>query len=176
MTTVCPEQAEAQPEPEPDQDQGSQMGRTSSLGQRIRMRTHSREAAPVLAAPDPNPAPVLAPTSPVVLESPAGQGLIRQMSETEKQRLIASLETLPREEIDRVVAIVQEHTTAGAEIDLDQLPLAALWRIKSLVDGVAAKAAGAVTTEARSGAARSRRSRSRRRRLKNDIQQQTWLI
>ena len=125
MKAVCPEQAEPEPELEPEPEQ-SGMGRTSSLGQRIRDRTHNREVRPVLRPTDP------------ILDPSDGQDLIRQMSDTEKQRLVASLETLPIEEIDRVVAIVQEHLPAGAEINLDELPLAALWRVKSLVDGATA--------------------------------------
>ena len=159
MKDVCPEQAEPEPEPEPEQAQGGeQIGRTSSLTQRIMERTHSGGAAAAAAAA------AAAGGSPVPLNvgvAAEGQGLVRQMSQTEKDRLIASLETLPIEAVDRVVTIVQEFQPAeinldehSPEINLDELPLPALWRIKSLVDGlVGAPGGGAGPAPADAGVA-----------------------
>ena len=68
---------------------------------------------------------------------PADVPLQRQMSDSEKQRLIAQLETLPLDAIDRVMGIVREfQPEGGADVDLAQLPPQAMYRIRELVESV----------------------------------------
>jgi len=64
----------------------------------------------------------------------AGGGEAPEMTDTEKELLIAQLATLPPEDIDRVMGIVREfQPEVGAEVDLEQLPQAAISRIQQVV-------------------------------------------
>lgn len=60
------------------------------------------------------------------------------MTDEEKEMLLSDLQSVPADAIDRIVGIVADYRQSsgdeGVEIDLEMLPLPALWRIKALVD------------------------------------------